>query len=223
MGSKDDIFRLMGEGTKLVNLNGKTLIPGFVDAHSHVYGVGGQATFANLLPTPDGEGSNIPAIQRILRTYSVEHADIVKLMGWIVGFGYDESQLSEQRPPNRNELDAVSKDLPVYIIHPSGHLGVCNSKALQLCNITAATDNPKGGVIRREADGRTPNGVLEETAHFLVLAKLFDQPKDFMETMFLKGVAMYASYGYTTAQEGRASVLQVEVMAGCRTEGRVGD
>jgi hypothetical protein len=116
-------------------------------------------------------------------------------------------------------LDVVSKDLPIYIIHPSGHLGVCNSKALQLCNITAATENPKGGVIRREADGRTPNGVLEETAHFLVLAKLFDQPKDFMETMFLKGVAMYASYGYTTAQEGRASVLQVEVMADVAQKG----
>jgi hypothetical protein len=219
VGSVDDVFKLKGEGTRVVNLAGKTLLPGFVDAHSHVYGVGGQATFANLLPAPDGEGSDIPSLERILRTYSEEHADIVKVMGWIVGFGYDESQLSERRPPNRNELDAVSKDLPVYIIHPSGHIGVCNSKALQLCGITAATENPKGGVIRREADGRTPNGVLEETAHFLVLSKLFDQPKDFMEAMFLKGVAMYASYGYTTAQEGRASILQVEVMGGVARKG----
>ena len=219
VGRMDAVFKLKGEGTRIVNLAGKTLLPGFVDAHSHVYGVGGQATFANLLPAPDGEGTDIPSLQRILRTYSEEHADIVKVMGWIVGFGYDESQLSERRPPNRNELDAVSRNLPVYIIHPSGHLGVCNSKALQLCGITSATENPKGGVIRREADGRTPNGVLEETAHFLVLSKLFDQPKDFMEAMFLKGVAMYASYGYTTAQEGRASVLQVEVMAGVARKG----
>jgi hypothetical protein len=219
VGSMDDVFKLKGDGTRVVNLAGKALLPGFVDAHSHVYGVGGQATFANLLPAPDGEGTDIPAVQRILRTYSEAHADIVKRMGWIVGFGYDESQLSERRPPNRHELDAVSKDLPVYIIHPSGHLGVCNSKALQLCGITAATENPKGGVIRREADGRTPNGVLEETAHFMVLSRLFDQPKDFMEAMFLKGVAMYASYGYTTAQEGRASILQVEVMAGVARKG----
>src|SRR5208282_2648823 len=82
VGSKDDIFKLKAEGTRLVDLAGKTLLPGFVDAHGHVYGVGGQATFANLLPAPDGEGTDIAAVQRILRAYSVEHGDIVKRMGW---------------------------------------------------------------------------------------------------------------------------------------------
>ena len=213
VGSKDEVLRLKDNETTIVNLAGKTLIPGFVDAHSHVYGVGGQAIWANLLPPPEGEGGNIPDLQGILRQYAIDHSDIVKQTGWIVGFGYDESQLSEHRHPIREELDMVSKDLPVYIIHPSGHLGVANGKALQLGGITATTKNPQGGIIRRGPDGREPNGVLEENAHFALLSKMMSKDVGFNEAVFLKGVARYASYGYTTAQEGAASLLQVKIMA----------
>ena len=221
VGSKDEIFQLKGNETTVVDLVGKTMMPGFVDAHSHVYGVGGQAIWANLLPPPEGEGSDIPALQRILRQYANDHSDIVKQTGWIVGFGYDESQLSEHRHPIRDELDAVSKDLPVYVIHPSGHLGVANGKALQLGGITATTKNPQGGIIRRGPDSREPNGVLEENAHFMLLTKMMSQDVDFNEAVFLKGVARYASYGYTTAQEGAASMLQVRIMANVAEKGKL--
>jgi predicted amidohydrolase YtcJ len=221
VGNRDQISALRGNNTKIVDLLGKTLIPGFVDAHGHAYGVGGQAIWANLLPPPEGEGSDIPALQRILRQYTIEHSDIVKQTGWIVGFGYDESQLSEHRHPIREELDAVSKDLPVYVIHPSGHLGVANGRALQLVGYTAGTPNPPGGVIRRGSDGREPNGVLEENAHFVFLSKILSPDPEFNEAVFLKGVERYASYGYTTAQEGNASSLQVEIMAGAAQKGKL--
>ncbi len=81
-------------------------------------------------------------------------------MGWIAGFGYDDSQLAEQRHPTRDDLDKVSTDIPVLIIHQSSHLGVANSKALEIAGVTAATKDPNGGVFRRREGSQEPNGVL---------------------------------------------------------------
>lgn len=222
VGEKSDVLKHKGDRTRLVDLAGKTLLPGFFDPHSHVYGVGLQALTANLLPAPDGKGASIADLQRILREYAKKNADTVKQMkGWIVGFGYDDAQLKERRHPTREELDAVSKDQPVYIIHQSGHLGVGNSKALALSGIAAATPDPKGGVIRRKAGSQEPNGVLEETPHLQIAFKLLDQGEAFNERMFLAGAEMYARYGYTTAQEARATTSQVKVMATVADQGRL--
>ena len=93
--------------------------------------VGLQALSANLLPPPDGEANSIPELQRILKEWAAANADAVKKLNLIFGFGYDDAQLAELRPPNRDELDAVSSDVPVYVVHQSGHIGVANSKALE--------------------------------------------------------------------------------------------
>lgn len=170
VGEKDEVLKHRGGGTKLVDLRGKTLLPGFFDPHSHVYGIGLQALTANLLPAPDGTGDSIADLQRLLRDYANTNAQTVEEMGgWIVGFGYDDATIKERRHPTREELDAVSKDQPVYIIHQSGHLGVGNSKALALSGITADTPDPRGGVIRRKPGGKEPNGVLEETPHLRIV------------------------------------------------------
>jgi predicted amidohydrolase YtcJ len=81
-------------------------------------------------------------------------------VGWIAGVGYDDSQLAEQRHPTRDDLDKVSTDIPVLIIHQSSHLGVANSKALEIAGVTAATKDPNGGVFRRREGSQEPNGVL---------------------------------------------------------------
>jgi len=222
VGKKDEVFKQRGSGTELVDLGGKTLMPGFFDAHGHVYAQGLQAMSANLLSTPDGEGNSIADLQRILRDYAKNNADTIKAMdGWIVGFGYDDAQLKEQRHPTREDLDAVSKDQPVYVIHQSGHLGAGNSKALELSGITAASPDPKGGVIRRRAGGKEPNGVLEEMPHLLIAFKLMDHGEAFNERLFLAGVAQMMRFGYTTAEEGRASTSQVKVMAAVAAKGQL--
>ena len=115
----------------IVDLEGKALLPGFVDPHGHVVMVGLQALAANLLPPPDGEGADIPALQRILSDWIGRNGKVIERYGVIVGFGYDDSQLEEQRHPTRADLDAVSSDMPILIVHQSGHLGVLNSKALK--------------------------------------------------------------------------------------------
>ncbi len=122
-----------------------------------------------------------------------------------MGFGYDDSQLREGRHPTRDDLDRVSAELPVIVIHQSGHLGAANSRALEAAGVSAATDDPTGGVFRRREGGREPDGVLEEHAFFHVLGastRRFDGDANL--AMIRAGTEFYARFGYTTCQEARA-------------------
>jgi predicted amidohydrolase YtcJ len=205
VGSRAEVEKQAQGPVTTVDLKGKTLLPGFVDPHGHVVMVGLRALAANLLPAPDGEGNGIPALQLIVRDWITKNKKIIERYGFIIGFGYDDSQLREQRHPIRTDLDAVSSDVPILIVHQSGHLGVLNSKALEEAGLTRSTPNPPGGAIRREADGATPNGVCEEAAFFGAAGKLLGRldAQAYLE-MIKAGAAFYASFGYTTVQEGRA-------------------
>ena len=137
------------------------MLPGFVDSHGHVVMGGLQALSANLLAPPDGDVTDIASLQATLSKWAEDNAEAVDKVKMIIGFGYDNAQLTEVRHPTRQELDEVSAEIPIIIVHQSGHLGVANSKALEMGGINASTENPEGGVIQRRDDGE-PNGVLEE-------------------------------------------------------------
>jgi len=176
------------------------MVPGFIDAHGHMWGAGVQAMAANLLPPPDGGVRSIGELQERLRKWMAT-SSISRDFGVVIGFGYDDSQLAEQRHPTAADLDAVSTDLPIIVIHQSGHLHALNTKALQITRITAATEDPPGGVIRREPGTREPSGVMEGTVlirEFLrILPKLsFEQQLALLDG----GQELYAKYGHTTAQ-----------------------
>ncbi len=213
VGSRGEIERLRGPKTRIVDLQGKTLLPGFFDAHGHAFLVGLQALSANLLPPPDGEGRDIASIQRLLKEWIAKNRGVIERYKLIIGFGYDDSQLKEQRHPTRDDLDQVSTDLPVLIIHQSGHLGVANSKALELAKITSATKDPVGGVFRRRDGSSEPNGVMEEHA-FMNVAGLLTSGFDVNAglAMIKAGAEAYARYGYTTAQEARAFAASVQMI-----------
>jgi predicted amidohydrolase YtcJ len=144
IGSAQELEALRGPATRMVDLQGRTLIPGFVDPHSHIGGVGLQAISANLLPPPDGGNASIADLQQTLREY-IQTSPEVKQLGIVLGFGYDDSQLQERRHPTRDDLDAVSRDLPIAVIHQSGHFGALNSAALARAGIGPGTPNPEGG------------------------------------------------------------------------------
>ena len=131
----------------------------------------------------------------------------------IVGFGYDNPKLAELRHPSRDDLDAVSKDLPIILVHQSSHLCSVNSKALEIGGIAAGTPNPAGGVIQRRLDSDEPNGVLEETAFYALLMKLFSRIGPEAAQEFVRaGADLWARFGYTTAQEGRSTPATVKAM-----------
>lgn len=205
VGTRAHVEATRGPGTRMVNLEGRTMLPGFVDPHGHVAMVGLQAVGANLLAAPDGEGNDIPALIRILRDWAARNEAAVRRYGLIFGFGYDDSQLKERRHPTRDELDQVSTEVPVLIIHTSSHLAAVNSKALEKVGITAATPDPTGGVFRRRDGSREPNGVMEENAMIAGAGPLLGSLDEAAWLAMIRaGSEFYASFGYTTCQEGRA-------------------
>ncbi|MEJ2329144.1 MAG: amidohydrolase [Gammaproteobacteria bacterium] len=219
VGTKDEVMAHQGDSTQLIDLAGRTMIPGFVDSHGHVFGGGLQAMSANLLAPPDGVVTDIQSMQKVINDWVKANREIVEQMGLIIGFGYDNATLAEHRHPTRDELDNISVDIPVYVIHQSGHFGVANSKALEIAGITRETLDPAGGIIRRGPDGE-PNGVLEETAHFPALMKLMTRVGvDGAKAMARAGAKLWASFGYTTAQEGRSTPGSVKIMQAVAAEG----
>lgn len=212
VGSDADVMKLKGENTEVIDLAGRAMVPGFVDSHGHVVFGGLQALSANLLAPPDGGVGDISSLQDTLRTWAEANGEVVKKVNLIVGFGYDDAQLAELRHPTRQELDAVSKDVPIVVVHQSGHLGVANSKALETAGIDASSKNPPGGVIRRDKNGE-PNGVLEEYAFFGVFVPMLNKlGHDGLLAFASSGAKLWASFGYTTGQDGRSAPSIVKAL-----------
>lgn len=213
VGSQAEAMELAGEGHTMVDLKGQTMLPGFIDAHGHIFSTGIQAMSANLLPPPDGNGSSIPKmIETSLEWAGTNQASIDKI-GWIIGFGYDDAQLEEKRHPLATELDQISKDIPVIFIHQSGHLASLNTKGLEMAGIDENTPDPEGGIIRRIKGTQKPDGVLEESAMFGPLFKVFAQFDSLENTKIVRaGIESYTKFGFTTAQEGRASAAVCETL-----------
>jgi predicted amidohydrolase YtcJ len=213
VGGKEEAIKTAGAGYTLIDLKGQTMLPGFFDAHGHIFASGIQALSANLLPPPDGEGATIPDVVRLTKEWALTNKSTIDKIGWIIGFGYDDSQLKEKRHPVATDLDHIAIDTPVILLHQSGHIATLNTKGLALAGITQNTPDPDGGVIRRVKGSQKPNGVLEETAMFTQLFKLFTKIDSTGNTNIVRaGIASYTKYGFTTAQEGRASSAACESM-----------
>jgi hypothetical protein len=194
-----------GAATRVVELAGRTLVPGFVDGHAHVLGFGSQAVAANLLAPPDGTVNSIDDLVAKLQEFA-RGADVGRT-GWIFGMGYDDALLG--RHPTRDDLDRVSTDIPVIAVHISGHFSAMNSAGLARVGYTAATQDPEGGVIRRREGSHEPNGVLEELASIPVMIPALSAQKQEDRDYFLdKGLELAKSFGYTTVNEGRAFAFQ---------------
>lgn len=222
VGYRDEVIKLKGKNTGVIDLKGQTMLPGFIDPHGHVFNTGVQAVSANLLPRPDGEVNDIATLQAQLTAWATQNKNLVDKYGWIIGFGYDDAQLKEQRHPTRDDLDKVSVDKPIVVIHQSGHIGSMNSKALQIAGVTADAKDAQGGVIRRKPGSREPDGVLEEAAFFGpffgLMSKLSPEAN---QALFAAGVNLYKRFGYTTAQEGRASAGSVAAMSKVAKAGKL--
>ncbi|MFI9319262.1 amidohydrolase [Kitasatospora aureofaciens] len=202
VGDFADLCHLADDDTIMVDLAGAALLPGFVDAHSHLTLIGFQAAAADLLPDPDGEVNDIAALQRVLGEWTA--GETGQRWEWIIGFGYDDAQLAGRAHPTRDDLDEVSRERPVLVIHQSSHLGAVNSKALELLGYDENTADPDGGKIRRWPGTTVPNGVLEESAFMPawgLSAARFDQEERIR--LILAGQDEMAAYGFTTVQDGR--------------------
>ena len=142
-------------GVRRIDLAGRTLIPGFNDAHVHIWKLG-------LLLTTQIDARGLPDIGTIVGRFS-ERAAQTPPGSWLTGRGYNEADLRERRHLTRADLDAASSEHPIALTRTCGHMIVANSRALEMAGITANTPNPPGGVIVRDEHGE-PTGLLQETA-----------------------------------------------------------
>ncbi len=218
VGANTEMASLTGENTQIINLQGKTLIPGFYDAHSHIVATGIVGLFqANLNSPPIGAIKNIDDLVSLLK----QKAEQAPRGEWIQGFGYDDTLLSEQRHPTRYDLDKASTEHPIAITHTSGHLIVANSLALKLAGITSKTPQPDGGVIRQDKNGE-PNGILEEPpASHLVSDKVTPMAPQKYFSAIAYAANLYASKGVTTANDGAASIGLVSLLKAASEQGNL--
>jgi predicted amidohydrolase YtcJ len=202
-GSSNEAIKVAGTGHNLVDLEGKTLVPGFIDGHCHFSSFGAQAIGGLLLAPPDADVDDIPKLIEVMKKWNTPENRAIT--GWIFGTGFDDSVLKEKRFPTKHDLDQISTDYPIMVIHISAHFAVVNSKGLEELGIDDKSKDPEGGIIRREKNSYEPNGVLEELAAIPYMLKaIAPKSKEAAFKFFEAGQKMALSYGYTTAQEGRA-------------------
>ncbi|QQO07709.1 amidohydrolase [Breznakiella homolactica] len=200
-----DIMKLSDRNTMLVDLKGKTLLPSFIDTHSHVVQLAQSYLGANL-----SEAKNFDDIVNLIKDHIAEFPPAPDAV--ITASGYDNNFLAEKKHPTREVLDKVSTEYPIIISHASGHMGVVNTKALELMGIGKNTPDVEGGLIERDENGE-PTGYLEENA-FINYAKDAVKPPSVEDMVNLvdKALDTYLRYGVTTVQEGLMGGFEFSIL-----------
>ena len=207
VGSNDEILAMKDDDTEIRDLEGNCLMPSFIDAHSHACG---QAMFSEccyLGAPPMGKVTSIDEMIETMKDFIEKNPDIE---GPVVGYGYDHTMLKELRHPDKFDLNKISTERPVIIVHFSIHMAVMNDLALEMFGYVKGCKDPEGGVVERIAGTDEPNGMTQEMAARGPVLKIF--AKDIQESA--KAVAraqkLYASYGHTTWQEGATTPIFFE-------------
>ncbi len=159
VGTCEEMKAISGETTKVIDIEGKTILPGFIDCHVHLPSSGALLTQLNLK-----DAKSIENIKEKIRIEAGKKAP----GAWIVGRGWDNTILAEKRFPTRWDLDAAAPNNPVLLVRICTHIVLVNSKALELVNITRNTESPLGGQIDKDPETNEPTGILRETATSLV-------------------------------------------------------
>lgn len=212
-GSAVQAAPLIDDSAEWVDLQGHTLMPALLDAHSHISDTAMLLKSANLQ-----EASSFSEIVRILKEFVATHD--TSQLPFIIGLGYDHNILAEKRHPDKFLLDAAFPETAVVICHTSIHMCVVNSKMMEYLGLDANTPVPEGGVIGRVGDSQEPDGYLEETAfnpvYELVCKQLALTADDIAKTQ-----AFYMQYGILTIQEGSTDAPIVEACRQAADEGKL--
>ncbi len=216
IGSNKKVTALKGSSTKVIDLKGKTVVPGFNDAHLHpmpIYPFESVHTNIDLSPS---SVKNMDELIALLK----KKANVTPKGLPIHGFGYQDTKLGGH--PTRQQLDKASTDHPILIRHSSGHITAANSYALQLAGITKETVDPAGGSLDREPDG-TPNGVCRESAAGLLRSDKMPKPQPPTEqeeqAAYQKCFENYLSKGITSITEAGSSFQRMKTYESLQSQG----
>jgi predicted amidohydrolase YtcJ len=212
VGANKEIARWIGKNTKVIGLEGKTVVPGFIDTHIHI------ADFGRMLVWVDLRGiKSIQEMQSRIR----KRAQRVPKGKWVIGHGWDQTSFTEKRYPNFLDLDKVSPDNPVILYHQFGRMCIVNSKALELAGVTRETSAPSGGKIDKYAKTGEPTGVLRENATDLVW-KIIPEPseEEIMEAASLACKTIVKT-GVTSVHWIVSSLTEVSIIQKIRAENKL--
>ena len=192
VGNKDEAMKAAGDGHNMIDLQGKTMLPGFIDAHGHMVYYGKNLMDQSLTGVKD-----IPEIIQRMKSHIAQ----IPGDGWIVGMGYAPLKMIEQRHPTADELDQISMDRPVLVVHASGHGGSMNHALMKLLHIDEKTVDPAGGEYVREKGSKMPAGPMEETALIDVRNQRPAFTGEAADKVIKEASKIWASNGQTTAME----------------------
>ncbi len=204
VGDNDEVARDMGPNTKVVDLAGATLLPGFIDAHCHPIGLGLSLEWVDASPEA------APTLGHLLERLRAAARELPPGQ-WLLARGYDDTRLDVRRHPTRWDLDTVTGDRPALLIRTCGHMAVANSAALALAGITRDTPDPEGGRIVRDETGE-PTGLLQERAQELVRRRVPEPTITDLERALHRAGQRFLSLGITSVTEAgisRPEELQV--------------
>lgn len=219
VGDQAEAMAMKGEGTEMNDLQGSTLLPGFIDPHSHFINSLSMSDQANCSAPPVGPAKDPASIVAALKAFADEHG---KQPGdLIMGYGYDDTQMPERNLLDRDDLDAVFPDNPVMVMHVSLHGAVLNSKAMSQYGISSATETPPGGIIVRKPGTNEPHGLIMETAFLPIFGQLPKPTPEQQKAQVRAGQMIYAEAGLTTAQEGASHMHDIEILQQAAKDGEL--
>ena len=219
VGSRAEVMAHAGPATRQIDLAGRTLLPGFIDAHGHFANALQVVGWANIQRPPAGPVTSIASLQQVLREHVASHP--VGPGEWVIAYGYDVDGLADGRQLDKADLDPLFPDNPVMVIHNSNHGAVLNSRALALAGYDASTPDPAGGVIVRRPGSTEPAGLVMETA-FIPLFVHMPQPSDDDRlAQFDAAQRLYTAKGITTVQDGATVAGDLGLFQRAAREGRL--
>jgi hypothetical protein len=219
VGTEAEVMALATDATRIVDLKGATLLPGFIDSHGHFMNALQIVNWVNVSGPPVGPVSSISDAIAAIRAFADERKPAKG--EWIVGYGYDVNVLSDGREMSRDDLDPHFPDNPVMLIHVSNHGCVLNSAGFALAGIDASTPTPAGGLILRKEGSEEPDGLLMETAFLPLFANMPKPGAEDLLALMGKAQEVYTSRGVTTAQEGATHKPDLEFLLRAAEEGRL--
>ncbi len=211
VGSADDIRAYQGSATRVVDLAGAAVFPGWADAHYHLSGVGEREMTLNLEGTDTKEAFLTKVKERVDRTPAGE---------WVTGRGWIETFWTPAAFPSRQDLDRIAPDHPVILSRADGHAAVANSKALELAGVTRSTPAPTGGAINKDARGE-PTGMLIDAAQRLVYRVVPADDPSALDSAITIGARRSVELGWTQVHDAGVSWAELGRMRQLYQNGQV--
>ncbi|AOY75967.1 amidohydrolase [Clostridium formicaceticum] len=192
VGSKEDVLSFKKNSTEIIDLKGRTLLPGFIDSHIHLVNYGYSLQHVDL----NGLTSIDDVIEKMISFIKDQYIQKDK---WIIGRGWNQDDFTTKKFPTRYDLDKISKNHPICIVRACGHIMVGNSKALKLAGISKSTLQVEGGFFDLDEEGN-PLGIFRETAMNLLYNQLTEPSLDEIKKMILSASNRIVKQGITSVQ-----------------------